>query len=245
MRRTVRPIKGFGVVAAFRHFHGLSEDVSAELSETGNIRVLLLDDGWAWLIPLVGRRLSFGVVSRKRGVDTSILDAVEAASPFVQRLVAGAERTEGRMIRHFSYQNVAPHGARFACVGDAGTFLDPVFSSGVTLAMLGGEMAVDALVPALAEGREGAPDLMHPCHERMNHVYRCFGSLIQSFYSTDLFRHLFFHPNPEPNLRAGLISMLAGDVFRDDNRFQQMLITGRRRWEPSTGTPPQAAGAVA
>jgi hypothetical protein len=43
-------------------------------------------------------------------------------------------------------------------------------------------------------------------------------------------RHFFFHDDPDLELRAGLISLLAGDVFRDDNKFQSSLLSGRRRW---------------
>src|SRR5690606_9639251 len=126
--------------------------VVEELSEKGNIRILLLDQGWAWIIPLRGNRLSFGAVTRRRGMDASWLDEVALASPMLQRLVRGAESTEPRLIRHFGYLSRQPSGARFACVGDAGAFLDPVFSSGVTLAMLGAEQVADRLVPALESG---------------------------------------------------------------------------------------------
>jgi flavin-dependent dehydrogenase len=57
-QRSHRPIKDFGVAAVFCHFQGLSDRAWAELAETGNIRVLLIEDGWIWLIPLHEKRLS-------------------------------------------------------------------------------------------------------------------------------------------------------------------------------------------
>src|SRR5690606_6428861 len=113
-----------------------------------------------------------------------------------------------------------PSGARWACIGDACAFLDPVFSSGVSLAMLGAERTVDLLVPALRAGTEGDPELLGPVHADMQIAYDSFEQLIRRFYHTRLVSHLFFAQNPDPMLRKGLISMLAGDVWRTDNPFQ-------------------------
>lgn len=228
----VRPIDGFGVVAAFCHFSNLADEVDLELSEKGNIKILIHDDGWAWLIPLRGKRLSFGVVSRRRGVGAQIVDQVQAKSALIQRLSRGADRTEPRPIRHFGYINESSYGARYACVGDSAAFLDPVFSSGVSLAILAAEGVADTLAPALERGDEGRPDLLDPVEARMREAYVAFGSLIKCFYSTNLVKHFFFHPDPDPELRQGLISLLAGDVFRDDNRFQKSITRGRRLWTP-------------
>jgi flavin-dependent dehydrogenase len=234
--KLIRPLEGFGVVAAFCHFSNLSDEVVAELGEKGNIKILIHDDGWAWLIPLRNRRLSFGVVSRKRGVGAQIVDKVQAESRLVQRLSKGASRTEPRLIRHFGYLNAAPYGARYACVGDSAAFLDPVFSSGISLAMQGAEMVADALAPALERGDEGREDLLDPVRARIRDAYVVFGSLIKSFYSTNLVKHFFFHPDPDPELRAGLITILAGEVFRDDNKFQNSITKGRRLWTPESAT---------
>lgn len=104
---------------------------------TGYIKVLVLHDGWVWLIPLSGRRLSVGVVSREKGLGPERLVQLVAGSPIVARLTRGATRTEARMIRNFSFKNEKPHGVRWACIGDASCFLAPVFSSSVSLAMCG------------------------------------------------------------------------------------------------------------
>lgn len=232
--KMVKPLDGFGVVAAFCHFSNLSDEVAAELAETGNIKILFHDDGWAWLIPLKGKRISFGAVSRRRGVGAQIVDKVQAESKLIQRLSKGADRTEARLIRHFGYLNEKPYGARYACVGDSAAFLDPVFSSGVSLAMQGAEQVADALAPALERGDEGREDLLDPVRARMRSAYVVFGSLIKCFYSTNLVKHFFFHPDPDTELRAGLTTMLAGDVFREDNRFQNSIVKGRRLWSPES-----------
>ncbi|MFT3921057.1 MAG: NAD(P)/FAD-dependent oxidoreductase [Myxococcales bacterium] len=233
--KSMRRIEDFGLAAVFRHFDGLSDEVWNELANehVGNIRVLIVDQGWVWVIPLAGKRVSVGVVSRKQGISNQLFEDTYAASPMLQRLTAGCHKTELRIIRNFSYRNVKTRGPRWACLGDAALFLDPVFSSGVSLAMLGGEKFADILGPALREGRENDPELTRPVSEHMAVAYTAFGSLVGAFYQTNIVQHIFFAREPEPMLRKGLISTLAGDCWRDDNPFQKMLLASkRRRFEP-------------
>jgi flavin-dependent dehydrogenase len=237
-RRALSPIKGFGIIAAFTHFDGLGPAAVEELESTGNIRVLIRDEGWGWLIPLRGARLSFGIVSRKQGEGPEIVTEAAKSSRLVTRLTEGASMRPPRLLRHWAYVNRESGGHRHTCIGDAAAFLDPVFSSGVSLAMLGGELAAERLAPALADGSEGNDDLMQPVHERMRRAYDSFGSLISSFYNTRLVQHFFFNDAPDPALRAGLISLLAGDVWRDDNPFQESLLRGRRRWSIEAAKAP-------
>lgn len=233
--KSMRRIEDFGLAAVFRHFDGLSDSVWHELAieGQGNIRVLIIDQGWVWVIPLAGRRVSVGVVSRKRGIDFDLFEETYAASPMLQRLTRGCAKTELRVIRNFSYRNVQTRGPRWACLGDSALFLDPVFSSGVSLAMLSAEKFADVLVPALRESREDDPELTRPVSEHMAMAYTTFGSLVGAFYQTKIVEHIFFAREPDPAMRKGLISTLAGDVWRTDNRFQDMLLSSkRRRFEP-------------
>ncbi|MBC7173658.1 MAG: tryptophan 7-halogenase, partial [Polyangiaceae bacterium] len=234
-QRSVVPLKAFGIAAVFCHFEGLSDEANDELCKAGegNIRILIIDDGWMWLIPLEGKRLSCGVVTRKKGAGPELLDAVIAASPMIERLTRGATRSATRTIGNFSYRNSKSRGERWVSIGDAALFLDPVFSSGVSLAMLGAERMVDALIPALAKGVESDPELMKTVSSSMESAYLSFSSLVGSFYHTKIIENLFFAKEPEPEMRAGLISILAGDIWRDDNRFQQVLLSSaRQRFDP-------------
>lgn len=227
--KTVTPLKGFGRGAVFCHFEGLNSAAREALHASGNIKILILEDGWAWVIPLK-TKLSVGLVSNAPHLRACHLNELILRSPLLTRLTEGASQTEPQLIRNFSFQNQRAHGARFCCVGDAACFLDPVFSSGVSLAMLGAERLADTLVPALREGTEAAPELMTPLKAQMRQGYEAFGSLIKAFYSSKLLENLFFYDSPDPQVRAGLISLLAGDVWRDDNAFQNALMKGRRRW---------------
>jgi flavin-dependent dehydrogenase len=230
--RALEPLRGLGRGAVFCHFEAVADKTWAELARSGNIKVLMRDDGWAWMIPLTGRRVSIGFVSHARAIDIDTLDEVLAHSPILQRITAGATRGDARLARNFSYRNRAAAGARYACIGDAACFLDPVFSSGVSLAMLGAERLADALAPALDSGSEGDPDSLGALDAHMQQAYRSVGALVYSFYNTGMVRNIFFAPQPDPELRSGLISILAGDVWRKDNRFQEMLLRSTRRRMP-------------
>jgi len=232
--RSVAPIRELGRAAVFTHFEGLDPAVVAEIAEQGNIKVLIVEDGWHWVIPLIGGRLSVGLVKWRGKLDEAALDAALAASPIVQRFTAGARRGPTRTIANWSYKNLLPHGPRWACIGDAAAFLDPVFSSGVSLAMLGAERGVDLLLPALIVEGEADPLLMAPWSTYMQPAYDAFEQLIRRFYHSRMVSHLFFAEEPDPALRRGLISVLAGDVWRRDNPFQTMLESSRLQPKPPT-----------
>jgi flavin-dependent dehydrogenase len=234
-QKSMNRIEDFGLAAVFRHYEELSDESwdALAVSGQGNIRILIVQDGWVWVIPLAGKRVSIGVVTRNRGVTHELFEQTYAASPMLQQLTRGCPHSELRIIRNFSYRNLKTRGPRWACLGDAALFLDPVFSSGVSLAMLGGEQFGDVLARALQEGREDDPELTRPVSEHMAVAYTTFGTLVGAFYQTKIVENIFFAKHPAPAMRRGLISTLAGDVWRDDNEFQRMLLSSkRRRFEP-------------
>jgi flavin-dependent dehydrogenase len=227
--KTVEPYREFGRAAVFRHFRGLAPSIVAELHERGDIIVKLIEDGWMWLIPLASGDLSVGLVKAKGKVEPALLDHEIEQSPLILRLTVGATPSPPTMIGNYSYRNTAPYGRRFACIGDACAFLDPVFSSGVSLALAGGERLADLLAPALAESREGDPDLMAPLAAHMSVAYEAFSRFIQRFYNTGLIDNvLLAERHPSQMFRSGVISVLAADLWRDDNPFQNMLMSARR-----------------
>ncbi len=225
-----RPYKDFGKAAVFTHFANLTDAAREEIAPHNDIRIMMVPDGWAWVIPLTGNRLSVGLVRRQPGTKPAHLDEYLASSPLITRLTAGATRLDTHLIGNFSYKNAKPRGARFACVGDAACFLDPVFSSGVTLAIHNAKMVAELLVPALREGREADPDLLNTVGEDMERGYTTFAALIDRFYNTRFVDNMIFGAPEDGALRAGVISVLAGDVFREeDNPFYKMLLSTRRR----------------
>ena len=114
-------------------------------------------------------------------------------------------------------------------IGDAACFLDPVFSSGVTLALRGAEAVADIVGPALANGTEAAPDLLREHDAAMDRAARTFAALIDRFYHTNFAETMFLGDSTDQPLRRGIMSVLAGDVWRTGNPFQDMLLAAKRK----------------
>jgi flavin-dependent dehydrogenase len=227
-------IGDLGRGASFVHYTELSSAMWDELAERGDVKVVRITDGWLWVIPLQGDagartgKVSVGVVLRKGKVYPELVLEQVAASPLLSRLTAGAKPGELHVIGDYSYANTRSHASRCVAIGDAAGFLDPIFSSGVAIGLASAEKMCEHLVPALHEGREGAPELMAPLKPLLNLAYRTFHSIAHRFYNTALVDNVLFAGAPDPELRAGLISILAGDVWRTDNKYQQLMFASAR-----------------
>jgi flavin-dependent dehydrogenase len=219
------PYEQFGRCSVFTHFADIGDEAWDELGPGKNIRIVLTGSGWGWVIPLPQRRLSVGLVGRTK-ITADDLDRELLRGPLVTRLTAGASRLATQVVGNFSYRNRMPSGSRYCCLGDAACFLDPVFSSGVTLAMVG----ADAIVAeALAHGREADADLLRDHEAGMDRAYRTFAGLIDRFYNSHFAQTVFLGPPADSaELRRGVMSVLAGDVWRSGNVFQDMLLASRR-----------------
>src|SRR5690606_35918571 len=203
---SIVPCEGFVRSAAVMHFHGIPDAFEQDVGPGNDIQIMILDEAWGWVIPLPDRVLSVGLVTRKRGIVEAI-EAHVANSKLLQRWTAGARRTEPRPIRNFSYTNTRSYGSRFACVGDAACFLDPVFSSGVALGLVSARQVTANLLPALAERREADPTLMAKHFEDLQPGYRAFAGIIDRFYHTNFVRHFFFGDAKEPRFEQELTSI--------------------------------------
>lgn len=232
---SVVPYEGFGRAAAIVHFEGIPDAFAEDIGVGNEIQVMILDESWGWVIPLPNRVLSVGLVTRKRGILEAIDEHINN-SKLIQRWTAGARRSEPRPIRNFSYTNSRSYGHRFACVGDAACFLDPVFSSGVALGLVSARQVTHQLLPALAERREADPSLMARHFEDLQPGYQAFAGIIDRFYHTNFVRHFFFGDTKDDRLEQEITSILAGDVWRSDNTFQQMLAKAHRRGSDPHGS---------
>lgn len=215
-------------VALFSHFRGARMGLGRE---GGDILVVGSPVGWFWLIPLDASTTSVGIVApgavmqRRRGrpLDEFFAELL-AASPEVSERLAGAERVEDvHPIADFSYRLTRLHGDGWVAVGDAASFLDPVFSSGVHIALATATRAADGIAAALgARGRLDAGDLA--AYERftrrgLDHFRR----YILGFYDPG-FVAVFSSPPPLAVLKAGVATALAGRVF--ERPLAQRLLEG-------------------
>jgi flavin-dependent dehydrogenase len=193
---------------------------------------MMRPEGWGWIIPLPRRRLSVGIVAKHKLTRADLDDGL-LQGPLVTRLTAGAERLETEVVGNYSFRNAAPVGPRHATTGDAAGFIDPVFSSGVTLALRGAADLADALAPALLAGREADPDVLSEHCRELERAYATFRALVERFYNSNFGASYFLGGDLGDDLRRGVMSVLAGDVWRRDNPFQEMLLSARRREVPT------------
>lgn len=240
--KAISPFRHFGMSAVFTHFDGITDEGLAAIGEGNDIRIVVVPDGWAWTIPLPGRRLSVGLVSRLKGLDNAAFEEWLASSPLIGKMTSGAVRSELRRVGNFSFRNTSAFGSRYACIGDAACFIDPVFSSGVCLGMNGAAIVADRLVDAFEDSAVAAPDLMTPVQGTLNVAYDTFCSMVYRFYNTRFVDNLIFGAPDGGELKPAVTSVLAGDVWRPDNPFRDMLLRARSQpWQEAEPASPPAA----
>jgi len=202
--------------AIFGHFRG-AECRSGE--DAGNISIYRFDHGWMWMIPLPDGVMSIGAVCRpaylkqRKGKTVDFFLETLRQNEGVRRRIERAELMGGevRVTGNYSYDSAQMGGAGWVMIGDAFAFLDPVFSSGVYLAMSGAEQAVTVIDTALREPWREA-DLLRKLERRQRAGMRRFAFFIYRFNSPIMGR-IFRQPRNIWQIEQGVISMLAGDLF--------------------------------
>ena len=202
-------------IAVFSHYSGVPR---LEGRRSGDIRIIARggDLGWFWLIPITGELMSVGVVLPRAVYDAmprmapeDLLEHAIRETPGVARLMTAARRQwPVRVERDFSFGARRYAGDRFVLAGDAGSFLDPVFSTGVAIALESGVEAARALDAALAAGDLSARALS-AFDRRQHQRYRAFRRFVLAFY-TPGFRELFFAPVPPTAIFRAVITSFAG-----------------------------------
>ncbi len=202
--------------AIFGHFRGADQRAGAD---AGNISIYRFDHGWMWMIPLPGGVMSVGAVcrpdylkQRKGRTLEFLLDALKLNPALWQRMSrAELIGSEVRVTGNYSYDSTQMGGPGWVLVGDAFAFLDPVFSSGVYLAMSGAEQAAHVVDSALREPA-GEMALLRKLEKRQRAGMARFSFFIYRF-NGPVMQQMFREPRNIWQLEQGVISMLAGDLF--------------------------------
>jgi flavin-dependent dehydrogenase len=204
----------------------------------GDIQIVVCGEerqrGWFWLIPFADGRTSVGVVvsgawvrahrDADDGGPEAMFDAAVRETPAVAGMLTGAERLFApRATSDFSFHVRRMRGEGWLAVGDAAGFIDPLFSTGVHLAMEGALRAADAIDEALASGDTSAARF-EAWEGGMRAGADLFLGAVQAFYEGDLVSYLFAEPQ-HPFLRRAITSLLAGDVFDGDARWAKEIRT--------------------
>jgi len=174
--------------------------------------------GWFWYIPLHDDVVSVGVVApfdalfKGRGPYAQTYDEEVERCPAVKQRIAGARRVTGYFAtKDYSYRATRVAGDGWVLVGDAFGFLDPLYSSGVLLALRSGELAADAIVEGLARGDTAGAQLgkWGPLfNEGVDRMRRLVCEYYEGF-SFGRFVKTF------PHLQGTVTDLLIGDLFTD------------------------------
>jgi len=218
--------------AFFTHWEGV-ERLAGQ--DAGNITIATWQHGWTWIIPLhrTGTRASVGIVCHKDWVQSRRKD--ETQDEFYRRTLQGCaavwERFQGatqvmpcNTIADISYRSERYCGPGFVLIGDAGAFMDPIFSSGVHLAMTGASHAAEAIDKGLRESRTD-PRLFAAYEAHVRAATETFFKFIYAWYTPGLHR-VFYTPTRKLQILETVTSMLAGDVWDWKKRIRMNLFFG-------------------
>jgi len=217
----------FGHLAIYNYYPNLPPAVE---DERFYITIHLAANGWIWCIPLSGGDTSIGVVLKNDGVQPGLNHraqfehALQGCPSLYARLRDIGPRDEFRSAADYSYRSAARYGPGWLKVGDAGGFLDPIFSSGVHLALSSAQMAA----PAIIEYLKSADTAQFKTFGReMDWAENVFENFIDRFYNRDLAWHLFFASYKRPHIKAAITSLLAGHVWDRSNPVVAMFAANR------------------
>lgn len=202
--------------ALYAHFAGAER---ATGRDEGNICIYWFDHGWFWLIPLKDGTMSVGAVckpeylkTREGSVEQFFHDTIALCPGVAARLAQATLASEVTATGNYSYQSRRMTGDNYLMAGDAYAFIDPVFSSGVHLALNSAFLAADAVNGLLKNPNTTARRLGQ--FER--DIQKGLGTFSWFIYriTTPAIRDLFMHPQNMLRVREAVTSVLAGDIFR-------------------------------
>src|SRR5438309_3173423 len=201
-------------LSIFAHYDGVWRAEGIDGTLTVLIRAI---DRWFWLIPLTAERTSVGVVLdsetfRKSKLKTEdFLEEALAGQPIIAKRMANARRVSQVYVEaDFSYRSAQLHGDRWLLAGDAAGFIDPIFSSGVFLAVFSGELCADVLNEVLDHPRK-ARRLFAGYERAVNRAMDIYLRFVKAWYTKE-FIEVFLAPRNILGLAPAVNAVLGGNV---------------------------------
>ena len=202
--------------AIYGHFSGA---IRHEGQAEGNISIFWFEHGWFWFIPMMNDVTSIGMVTwpyfmktkGQRSIEQFLRDGIAMCEPLTERLKMATLVNEVEATGNFSYVSERNHGANYLLLGDAYAFIDPVFSSGVLLAMNSGVIGAEAIDTCLSKPAEAPAALKH-FDALMKHGPKEFSWFIYRV-TNPIMRDFFMYPKNIFRVKEALLSVLAGDIF--------------------------------
>jgi flavin-dependent dehydrogenase len=217
-------------VGVFTHFTGIQRFPG---KRAGDITIAMLkDQRWCWVIPFQGDRASVGVVCPSKelrqteDLENYLIESLRTCPALADRLQESKRVAEIGMVSNYSHYCESMVEDRLILVGDAASFLDPIFSSGVHLAISMGREASIHLCDALAKNETLTTANRKENYENFVRTgTRRFHSFIRMFYDTNFVRDMKKTYGLK-NLRMAFTSVVAGDVWNEKNPLFRTGVIG-------------------
>jgi len=210
-------VKELKKIAFFAHFKNVVKD---EGREAGSTIIVVLKNAWFWLIPVTSDVMSVGLVVDREHVlncglgPQELLEKTIAETPFIAERMRDSERiTQVYARKDFSFRMRNLVGPNYALVGDAAGFLDPIFSTGVFLAMSSADIASKAAMERL---RTGSMKSLLRYERDLTGALEKYFRFILRFYDRG-FLEVFMQPQDRFGLLPVIVGVLAGDIFAKRN----------------------------
>ncbi len=201
--------------ALYGHFTGARRNTG---NKEGHISLFWFEHGWFWFIPLADGATSVGAViwptclkTRRTPVREFFLGLIATCPALAARLKDAELVSDVDATGNFSYSCDRSHGANYLLLGDAYAFIDPVFSSGVMLAMNSAFVGAEAVDTCLRQPDQAARALKR-FDQAVKHGPKEFSWFIYRITNPTM-RDLFMSPRNHFRVREALLSVLAGDIF--------------------------------
>ena len=202
--------------AMYGHFRSARRDCGRA---EGNIIIYWFDHGWFWFIPLRDGITSVGAVvwpyymkARNKPLREYFMDTIALAPKLAERLQGAELVAEPEATGNYSYHSDLCQGANFVLLGDAYAFIDPVFSSGVMLAMNSAFAGAEVVEARLAADAAREAKARTRFEQVMRSGPKEFSWFIYRVTNPTL-RELFMDPSERLSMKKALITVLAGDIF--------------------------------
>ncbi len=201
-------------ISLFAHYEGVAADEGRDGTLTRQLRAA---DRWFWYVPLPNDRASIGVVldtalyRQSKKSPEQFLEEALAEQPFLSRRMTHARRvTQVYASADFSYRQTQLTGDRWLLAGDAAGFIDPVFSSGVFLALLAGEQSADILDIVLDHPGK-APRLFARYERVLRRAMKGYLRFVDAWYSKE-FIEVFLYPQDVLQIPPAVNAVLGGNI---------------------------------
>jgi flavin-dependent dehydrogenase len=202
--------------AIFGHFKNAKR---LEGKSEGNITVFWFDHGWIWFIPLLDGTMSVGAVcwpyylkQRRTSIEEFFKDTLALSAGASERLKDATLVSDVTATGNYSYSCSRSSGPNYLLLGDAFAFIDPVFSSGVFLAMNSGFVAAETVKTCLDTPRQSVA-----ARKRYDKLVASGPNVFSWFIyriTTPSMREIFMHPQNKWRVLEAVLSVMAGDIYR-------------------------------